>query len=167
MALAGLVQRATQRAAAVRPRASLTPRAVRAALCTRTDPPELVLEEERTGLPPGLPIARESEVWANPEMLLPEKAHLWWDDGTAEPEWYVDRTWPVSDGRAVRELALMLTFLLGGGGLLATFIGDKLRPAAPRQECMPYDLRREHGFPDAAEGGEEEEEEDDDDDDDE
>jgi len=98
-------------------------------------------------------------VWANPDMLLPEKAHLWWDDGTAVPEWYVDRTWPVSNGRAVSELALALLVILGGGGLVANVIGENLRPVAPRQECMPFDLRREHGFPDADE--EEEEEEDD------
>ena len=53
--------------------------------------PNLVMEEEKTGLAAGLPLVRDRDVWANPDALLPERHELWWDDGTAEPEWYIDR----------------------------------------------------------------------------
>ena len=68
---------------------------------------------------------------------LPERHELWWDDGTAEPEWYVDRDFPrpITPAMASAQLVGMLSFLLFGVGGVAFVLGDDLhRRAAPRAE---------------------------------
>ena len=108
--------------------------------------PDLVAEEEKTGLPAGLPGVSDAEVWANPEMLLPERSELWWDDGTAQPEWFVDRNWPVSTPTAALQLFTVLFGILGGGLAYGYMLGDNIRAAAPRWEhSIPYDMKREFG----------------------
>jgi len=69
-----------------------------------------------------------------PFSQLPERHELFWDDGTAEPEWYVDRTWPVSNGQAAKELLTVLFVLIFGVGGLAAAVGDSGRTAVPRSE---------------------------------
>ena len=103
-------------------------------------------------------------------LQLPERHELWWDDGTAEPEWYVDRFGPAhtENSRCVIELLSMFTLVLGGVGGLAVLSGADLhKRAAPRVEHgWPVDLeeyrKQECGrglAPEALEGiGEEEEE---------
>ena len=88
--------------------------------------PNLVLEESATGLDAGLPMVRDRDVWADPEALLPERHELWWDDGTAEPEWYIDRTFPAprSVPQMSAELGGMLAFLIFGVGGFAMLLGD-------------------------------------------
>jgi len=132
--------------------------------------PDQVLEEEKTGFSVGLPRVKEAELWKAggkyDEMLLPERAELWWDDGTAEPEWFVDRGsaggadggrgWALSNGAATAQLAGALAFIgifIGGTGYL---LGDALRPAAPRWEYgYPVDMRAQFGLPTG--GGEDDE----------
>uniref|UniRef100_A0A7S1HQX1 Uncharacterized protein n=1 Tax=Phaeocystis cordata TaxID=118079 RepID=A0A7S1HQX1_9EUKA len=132
--------------------------------------PNLVIEEAASGLDAGLPMKYDRDIWANPEELLPERHELWWDDGTAEPEWYVDRFGPAhtENSRCVIELLSMFTLVLGGVGGLAVLSGADLhKRAAPRVEHgWPVDLeeyrKQECGrglAPEALEGiGEEEEE---------
>jgi len=105
---------------------------------------ELVLEEEITGQPPGHPMIIEAEIAKNPNQLLPERYELWWDDGEAVPESYVDRTWPVSTSRAAAELASAFLFVGGGVLSLAYMVGDRLKPCAPRGLSLP-DLTVELG----------------------
>jgi len=136
--------------------------------------PDHVHEEEKTGIKAGLPMPRDAELWKSPNdpsLLLPERAELWWDDGTAEPEWFVDRgsaggsnggrPWALSNQGALAQLLGMFTFLGVVVGGSAYALGDGLCPAAKRWD---------HGFPDdghlkaqfghkSAEGEEEEEEE--------
>jgi len=106
--------------------------------------PDLVLEEEKTGQPAGWPNVSDAEIGKNPEMLLPERAELWWDDGTAVPEWFVDRTWPVTNTAAVVQLLCALTGILSITGVLAYSMGE-LSKAAPKHKHMPFDLSREYG----------------------
>ena len=95
-------------------------------------PSPLVAEEEFTGQAAGFPIMRETEVWQFPETPLPERHELWWDDGTAVPEFVVDNQWPVSLTHAVMSLGGMLTFL-GGVFTLAYLVGpERHRTAASR-----------------------------------
>ena len=103
-----------------------------------------------------------------PLSQLAERAELWWDDGTAEPEWFVDRgsaggadggrPWSLSTGAALAQLAGALTFIgvfIGGTGYL---LGDSLRPAAPRWEHgYPTDMRAQFGLPITAAAAEEDE----------
>jgi len=128
--------------------------------------PDMVAEEEKTGIPAGLPMVSDAEVWANQDMLVPERWELWWDDGTAAPEWFVDRKWPVSTGTAFMECFGALAFVLGFGYIYGQYIlGDSLRFAAPRWEHgIPYDMKREFGhkysqYGPAAKYSEEEDEE--------
>jgi len=107
--------------------------------------PDLVAEEAKTGMPAGLPMVREKDIWANPDMLLPERHELWWDDGTAEPEWFVDRTWPVSNAAAVIQCLGGLAIVIGTASLWAVMLGDNLKQASPRWEHMPFDLSQEFG----------------------
>uniref|UniRef100_A0A7S3X1C2 Uncharacterized protein n=1 Tax=Emiliania huxleyi TaxID=2903 RepID=A0A7S3X1C2_EMIHU len=77
--------------------------------------PDLVVE----GIPDdplSQPKVYEKEIWDNPDMLLPERMELWYDDGSAEPEFYYDHEWPVTNGEAVRDLAIAFTLVLGGIG---------------------------------------------------
>ncbi|KOO20862.1 hypothetical protein Ctob_000116 [Chrysochromulina tobinii] len=132
--------------------------------------PDQVLEEDKTGFPVGLPQIKEAELWKEGAegTLLAERAELWWDDGTAEPEWFVDRgsaggadggrPWSLSTGAALAQLAGALTFIgvfIGGTGYL---LGDTLRPAAPRWEHgYPSDMRAQFGLPITATAAEEDE----------
>jgi len=132
--------------------------------------PDQVLEEDKTGYPVGLPQIREAELWKEGAegTLLAERAELWWDDGTAEPEWFVDRgssggsnggrPWAVSNDAAVGQLFGMLFFIATVVGGSSYLLGDGLRPAAKRCEHgYPVDMRAQFGLP--ADGEEEEEEE--------
>ena len=89
--------------------------------------PNLVMEEEKTGLAAGLPMVRDRDVWANPDALLPERHELWWDDGTAEPEWYIDRDFPrqMSVPLMSAQLLGMFSVLLVGVGGLAVLMGEE------------------------------------------
>jgi len=110
--------------------------------------PDLVAEEAKTGLPAGMPMVRESEVWDNPNMLLPERHELWWDDGTAEPEWFVDRSWPVSTSTAAIQLFGALTLVIGTGMTWAYYVNlPRMCGFAPadRWKHMPFDLSQEYG----------------------
>jgi len=121
--------------------------------------PDHVLEEEKTGTP-GLPLIRDEELWkpGNEEMLMAERAEWWWDDGTAEPEWFVDRgssggvnggrPWVTPTNEAAATLVgvlLSIGVFVGGGAYL---LGDALRPAARRHEHgFPQDMRAQFGLP--------------------
>ena len=99
--------------------------------------PNLVMEEEKTGLAAGLPLVRDRDVWANPDALLPERHELWWDDGTAEPEWYIDRDFarPMSVPLMSAQLLGMFSLLFFGVGGLAVYLGeDNHKRAASRAE---------------------------------
>ena len=101
-------------------------------------PSPLVVEEEFSKLPAGhsaehstvgskgavYPTISEKEIWENPNTVLPERHELFWDDGTAAPEWYVDRDWHVTTGTAVARLTGVLGFLLIGVGGVAVWVGD-------------------------------------------
>lgn len=119
---------------------------------------ELVLEEQKTGFPPGLPMKRDSEIWAQdgPNQLIAERAELWWDDGTAEPEWFVDRgsaggadggrPWVVSNAEAVGQLLGMFS-ILGGVMVVAYALNERLRPAAPKWvHGYPVDMHEQFGL---------------------
>ena len=54
-------------------------------------------------------------------------------------EWYVDRSWPVSNGQAAKELLTVLSVLIFGVGGLAYAVGDSGRTAVPRSECWPVE----------------------------
>ena len=90
--------------------------------------PTLVLEESVTGLEPGFPMVTDKEIWKQPEMLLPERAELWYDDGTAVPEFYIDNEFPVSDSRALAECASAIAVIVCGGLALGYLLGDRLNP---------------------------------------
>lgn len=120
--------------------------------------PDQVAEEEKTGLAAGLPMTPEAETWANPDKLLPERLELWWDDGTAHPEWFVDHEWPVSTATAAAQAggALLFIFTFVGGG--AWLLGDGLRPAAKRWDHgFPTDMRAQYGMASTSEGEDEDE----------
>ena len=78
---------------------------------------------------------------------LAERSELWWDDGTAVPEWFVDRKWPQGLGQAAMELGTVLLIVVGGGLTYGYMLNDKLRVAAPRWEHgIPYgQMKREFG----------------------
>ena len=87
---------------------------------------------------------------------LAERAELFWDDGTAEPEWFVDRgspgganggrPWAVSNGEAVMQLGGMFG-ILGGVMLLCYAIDDSFRPAAPSWiHGYPVDMHKQFGL---------------------
>mgnify|MGYP003686202349 CR=1 FL=1 len=59
---------------------------------------------------------------------LPERHELWYDDGTAEPEFYYDRDWLQSNGQAALELVGALGFIFGTVGAFAYYIDDGFRP---------------------------------------
>ena len=89
---------------------------------------------------------------------MAERAELWWDDGTAEPEWFVDRgsagganggrPWALSNSHAASQLASMflgIAVFVGGGAYL---LGDAAKPAAPRWKYgFPQDMRAQFGLP--------------------
>lgn len=106
---------------------------------------DLVLEEEITGQPPGYPVINEADIAKNPDQLLPERYELWWDDGEAVPESYVDRKWPVSTSRAAAELASAFIFIGGGVFALSYMVGDSLKPCADRGVYGLPDLTVELG----------------------
>merc|ERR1719203_958277 len=112
--------------------------------------PTLVLEEEVTKLPPGHPKTYSEEVWSNPNMLLPERQELWYDDGTAEPEFFAGEkgrpNYDVDMKTAAFELAMAFTVVLGGGYSLALLLDDRHRHVVPWKETLPFDLRREYGL---------------------
>lgn len=125
--------------------------------------PDQVHEEEKTGIPMGLPMPRDPEIWASHEageandILLPERAELWWDDGTAEPEWFVDRGsagganggrgWAVSNSEAVGQLLTMfgtIAVFIGGGAYL---LNNNLQVAANRWDHgLPENMRSQFGL---------------------
>ena len=70
----------------------------------------------------------DKEIWKQPEMLLPERAELWYDDGTAVPEFYIDNEFPVSDSRALAECASAIAVIVCGGLALGYLLGDRLNP---------------------------------------
>eukprot|EP00320_Phaeocystis_rex_P019447 CAMPEP_0119075362 /NCGR_PEP_ID=MMETSP1178-20130426/79598_1 /TAXON_ID=33656 /ORGANISM="unid sp, Strain CCMP2000" /LENGTH=171 /DNA_ID=CAMNT_0007057579 /DNA_START=9 /DNA_END=524 /DNA_ORIENTATION=+ len=139
---------------------------------TAEDPlvPTLVIEESVSGLAAGLPMKPDREIWADPDALLPERHELWWDDGTAEPEWYVDRDHPrpITPAAAAAELGGVLSFVLFGVGGFAYYMGDDMhKRAAPRAEFgWPTDRddfkRKEMGRKEPGTTGFEDEDEDDD-----
>ena len=97
---------------------------------------------------------------------LAERAELWWDDGTAEPEWFVDRgsagganggrSWAMSNGGAAAQLFGMLGFIAVFVGGTAYLIGDSTRPAAPRWDHgYPQDMREQFGLKPLADAEEE------------
>lgn len=93
----------------------------------------------------------EKQIWANPNTPLPERQDLIWDDGTARPEWYIDRDcWSVTNGQAASRLFASIFLGLGGMIVFWRAFYDKLgykSPVVPRE--MP--------FGDAPERAEEEE----------
>lgn len=113
-------------------------------------------------------LAPHSNILCHALPQLAERAELWWDDGTAEPEWFVDRgspgganggrSWALSSGAAVAQLGGMLAFIgvvVGGGGYL---LGENLRPAAKRWEHgYPVDMRGQFGLPAQGDADEDEE----------
>ena len=119
-------------------------------------PSPLVVEEEFSKLPAGhsaehstvgskgavYPTISEKEIWENPNTVLPERHELFWDDGTAAPEWYVDRDWHVTTGTAVARLTGVLGFLLIGVGGVAVWVGDSWMqvptpPPSPPSHFLP------------------------------
>ena len=74
---------------------------------------------------------------------MPERHELWWDDGTAEPEWYVDRDHPrpIATADAAKETLGMLALVLGGVGGLAILAGADLhkRSASRADYGWPVD----------------------------
>ena len=77
---------------------------------------------------------------------LPERAELWWDDGVAVPDWYIDREcWPFETSTAVLHLAIALGVIFGGVGGACYLVGDMNRPMVRRDEALPFDLKREYG----------------------
>lgn len=138
--------------------------------------PDHVAEEEKTGLSQGLPMVRESEVYANPNMLLPERHELWWDDGCAEPEWFIDRgsaggadggrPWALPTSTAASHLAIAfgsIAFFFGGGAWL---LNDNLRSAVPRHQlggaahAFPPETLESFGLKAAGDAEEEDDEDD-------
>jgi len=106
-------------------------------------------------------LKRDSEIWANPNdpnQLIAERAEMWWDDGSAEPEWFVDRgssggadggrPWAQSNLGAVAQLGGMFALLTGVFGLAYVTFGDgKLRPAAPTWvHSYPVDMHKQFGM---------------------
>lgn len=103
---------------------------------------------------PLLPAVRHRHAPPRPFFSLPpqlaERAEYFWDDGTAEPEWFVDRgssggfaggrPWAQSTASAAAQLAgvfLGIAVFIGGP---AYIIGDSLKPAAPRWAYgLPYE----------------------------
>ena len=88
---------------------------------------------------------------------LAERAELWWDDGTAEPEWFVDRgspggadggrPWSLPVGDALGQLTGVLAFIGIFVGGAAYLLGDKMRPAANRWDHgYPQDMRAQFGL---------------------
>jgi hypothetical protein len=79
-------------------------------------------------------------IWANPNKLIPERQDLIWDDGTARPEWYIDRGgWSVTNGQAASRLFGMIFFGLGGMVVFWQTFYDKLgykSPVVPRE--LPF-----------------------------
>lgn len=81
-------------------------------------------------------------------LQLAERAELFWDDGTAEPEWFVDRgsaggamggrPWHQSTGMAAAQLGGVFAFIFVFVYGPACLMGDSLATAAPRWS---------HGFP--------------------
>lgn len=63
---------------------------------------------------------------------LPERHELWYDDGTAEPEFYYDRDWLQSNGTAALELLGMFSFIFGTVGVFAYVVDDGFRPVRAR-----------------------------------
>jgi hypothetical protein len=81
---------------------------------------------------------------------------MWWDDGTAEPEWFVDRgsaggsdggrPWTQSNGAACAQLAGMFG-VLGCVMGAAMLLGERLRPAAPSWvHGYPVDMHKQFGL---------------------
>ncbi len=67
---------------------------------------------------------------------MPERTELFYDDGVAQPEFYYDRDWPLSTGRACAELAGVLSFIFFTFGGIAYVIGDSYRPV--RRRCPVF-----------------------------
>ena len=126
-------------------------------------PSPLVVEEEFSKLPAGhsaehstvgskgavYPTISEKEIWENPNTVLPERHELFWDDGTAAPEWYVDRDWHVTTGTAVARLTGVLGFLLIGVGGVAVWVGDSWMqvptpPPSPPSHFLPTFITPSH-----------------------
>jgi hypothetical protein len=86
------------------------------------------------------PQLTDKMIWAEPNKLLPERQDLIWDDGTAKPEWYIDREcWSVSNGQAASRLFGMIFFGLGGMIVFWKAFYDKLgykSPVVPRE--LPF-----------------------------
>jgi hypothetical protein len=89
----------------------------------------------------------EAMMRANPNKLQPERQDLIWDDGTARPEWYIDREcWSVSNTTAVTQLFGMLIFGFGGWLTFMYNFSDKVGYASPvvPRSCPPeYGLDEE------------------------
>jgi hypothetical protein len=66
---------------------------------------------------------------------LPERHELWYDDGTAEPEFYYDRDWLQSNGTAALELLAMFSAIFGTVGVFAYLVDDKFRPVSALYTC--------------------------------
>lgn len=79
-------------------------------------------------------------IWAEPDKLLPERQDLIWDDGTAKPEWYIDRGgWSVTNAQAASRLFGMIFIGLGGMVVFWQTFYDKLgykSPVVPRE--LPF-----------------------------
>lgn len=109
--------------------------------------PPLVLEEKSSPHPPGFPVTRDAEVLADSSILAPERWEFWYDDGTAEPEWVVDRNWPYSTATAAMQTATVLAVILGTFLSLGTIIGPKVQRVAHRHEAgMPFEMTQEYGY---------------------
>ena len=89
-------------------------------------------------------------------LQIAERAELWWDDGTAEPEWFVDRgsaggadggrSWAQSTPAAVAQLLGMFG-LLGCVMGVAYAIDDRFRTPAPRWiHGHPMDMHPLYGL---------------------
>ena len=88
---------------------------------------------------------------------LAERAEYFWDDGTAEPEWFVDRgssggfaggrPWAQSTASAAAQLAgvfLGIAVFIGGP---AYIIGDSLKPAALPGGLTAFRTNASSGWP--------------------
>jgi len=106
--------------------------------------PDLVAEEAKTGEAMGLPAIRESQLWNGEVTLMPERNELWWDDGTAEPEWFVDRNWPVSLSTAAMQLFGAFAVIFTVGFTYANLLAPR-QQVAPRWQHLPFDMSREFG----------------------
>ena len=83
-----------------------------------------------------------------PFSQLPEQADLWYDDGTAEPEYFLDDQWPTENKTALLQTICALVGTVGTGLAVAHFVMPVIfpRPVARWEEYGVPDLRKDYGM---------------------